>query len=224
MKTIREIAASHSLIVTLVITFLTYSMSFGGNSIWSGVVIGDYSGEELFKSFLFMDGKATDSMPAINNKFDINDIFKDAQSLAEYRELQERTIAGIKKENSSFFTQFAASMYSNDVVKIKSALNKASNILAAQVNKELEKEGYTYDITVRNQQDVDELRVEYDKYINSNDKSPSSIILAFGLFVIVAIFFYVFIISEWFFWSAQIASGDENIFIDELALSVKQNL
>ena len=65
-----------------------------------------FSGQELFKSIVFMNGEATSLFTVMENNFNIKEYLNTSEKEKEYKDIQERAIKFIQKENPDFFNSF----------------------------------------------------------------------------------------------------------------------
>lgn len=232
MKKIRKISSNPFLILILLFSFVSYAtgndFKFKENpSALSSMSMNKYSGEELFKSIIFMDGEASKLFPTIVENFDIAQEFASNEDYDAFKKVQNDAINYLKSKNSTFFVDFQKSMYSGDPVKIKTAILSASENLVPFFNEQFKSQGINYDVTSKNQSDIDELKIEYEKYKTSKKKPTKNIggvlVLAIAVAVVAVVAFYVVAISE--FWVSKSAqSNSKNLYLDELSLSIVNNL
>ncbi len=171
-----------------------------------------------------MDGEASKLFPTIVENFDIAQEFASNEDYDAFKKVQNDAINYLKSKKSTFFVDFQKSMYSGDPVKIKTAILSASENLVPFFNEQFKSQGINYDITSKNQSDIDDLRIEYEKYKSSKKKPIKHIggVLVLAIAVAVVAFYVVAISEFWVSKSAQ--SNSKNLYLDELSLSIVNNL
>jgi SdpC family antimicrobial peptide len=189
-----------------------------------------FSGQELFRSIVFMDGEATSLFPVMENNFNIKDYLNTSEKEKEYKDVQERAIKFIQKENPNFFNSFQKNMYSKNPILIKETLLKSAETLKPFLNKELKGKGLKYDVTLSNPKELKELEVqlksEYARYKNNTAQSKMQasgvLVLAVAVAVVAAVAFYVVVVSEFAFGIANQENSD--LLSEELSLSIATEL
>jgi SdpC family antimicrobial peptide len=191
--------------------------------------IAKFSGQELFSSIIFMDGRATSLFPIIENSFNIKGYLDDSEKRKEYRELQQKAIQFLQAENSVFFNDFQKSMYSQDPLIIKEAIINGAKILRPFLNEELKGKGLNYDITINNQKEIEKLKLSLNDEYGRHQKNQAVaeevacgvLALAALVVVVAAVAFYVVVISE--FW-VGVEEAKTDLFSEELSYSIATKL
>ncbi|WP_419744151.1 sporulation delaying protein family toxin (plasmid) [Macrococcoides bohemicum] len=86
-------------------------------------ISNQYTGEELFKGILMGQGKVAKKFPEIWN----TEILKDANT-KKSKELANKIILEIKKQDSTFFDRYEKAIYSNNPVEIDKVFNEGSEL------------------------------------------------------------------------------------------------
>lgn len=90
----------------------------------------NYSGEELFRGIIFMDGPVSDQIPELKEKLEIKQIFaKDQSQETQVRKMEDLIIMAVKKYDPKYFTEFRSTMTSGDPVRINEQLNKTEDVV-----------------------------------------------------------------------------------------------
>jgi SdpC family antimicrobial peptide len=186
-----------------------------------------FSGQELFKSIVFMNGEATSLFTVMENNFNIKEYLNTSEKEKEYKDVQERAIKFIQKENPDFFNSFQKNMYSKNPILIKETLLKSAETLKPFLNRELKGKGLKYDVTLSNPKELKKLEVqlksEYDIYKDNTEQSKmQACVLAIAVAVVAAVAFYVVIVSEFAFGIANQENSD--FLSEELSLSIATEL
>jgi len=100
-----------------------------------------YSGEELFKSIVFADGKLANELPALSGISQLDRMSKD--EINELRTYENDIIAYLKSTNKNYFVDFKNSMYSQNPEVISNAISKTAKDIVPWVNKKLAIHGLT---------------------------------------------------------------------------------
>lgn len=137
MKKIRQI--SQNPIIILLVLFNLIFVSCNRDEIMGGQMEQNLSGEELFKSIIFVDGNLTPQINALSNVTATNDLT--IKQLSEYRNLQNDFINFAKKKDADFFNNFKNAMYSKNPEIISSQIIEAGKILLPWLNSRLALKG-----------------------------------------------------------------------------------
>jgi SdpC family antimicrobial peptide len=89
-----------------------------------------FSGEELFRGIIFMDGPVSDQIPELKEKTEIKKIFaKDQSQEAQVRKMEDLIIMAVNKYDPRYFKEFRSVMTSGDPVRINEQLNKTEDVV-----------------------------------------------------------------------------------------------
>ncbi len=117
-----------------------------------------FSGEELFTSIIFREGKAASLFPTRRKSESLQNFLNDSEKREEYKKTQVEAIAYLRADNPDFFNDFQKSMYSQDPVIIKEAINNASKKLFPFISKKLKNAGIDYEVSLKNPQSIGRLK------------------------------------------------------------------
>ncbi|AGE62956.1 sporulation delaying protein family toxin [Bacillus subtilis] len=88
----------------------------------------EYSGEEIFKGFVFAQGEVGKQLPEVFNK-----AMTDKLNTKQAKAFANQVVADIKKEDADFFDNLKKAVYSKDALKVDELLKKAGQIVEEKV-------------------------------------------------------------------------------------------
>lgn len=191
MKKIRKIASSPVAIILVVLNLLLVSCSSDAVSSNTDTE-SQLSGEELFKSLIFADGKLSDNVVALKSVFDINELTP--VQLSNFKKAEQEAIAYLKAKDANYFEKFQKEIYTKDPETILASIKKVAADIKPLINSKL---------AVHNLS-VEKISKQY--YQKNAKNAPLSAkvqveacgvwVLAVGVVVVAAFVFYVAAISE----------------------------
>ncbi|EOG6905637.1 exported hypothetical protein [Flavobacterium psychrophilum] len=200
MKKIRNIASSPALLFLLTLNFLMVSCSNDGSSNSSTANkeltqsfsknSNQISGEELFKSIIFVDGVLTEELPSIKSISNISNL--KGVELAEYRKTENEAIAYLKKIDANYFDKFQKSLYTKDPETISKSLKQVSSDLTSFINNKLSVNNITIEKIQKNIVKDDKGNVD----IPQTQTQMKQMCLSEVLVLVVGVFFYIVWVSE----------------------------
>lgn len=200
MKKIRIVASKPWLLSLLAFNFLMLSCSNDGTSTGSSTTNeltqslsekdGQISGEELFRSIIFVDGVLTEKLPSIKSISSITAL--DEKELITYRETEKEAIDFLKKIDPEYFTNFQTSLYTKDPETISATLKKVTSDLTAFIDKKLSVNNITIEKVQKNIITDEKGNVDIAK----TQVQMKQMCLSEVLVLVVGVFFYIVWISE----------------------------
>jgi len=200
MKKIRIVASKPWLLSLLAFNFLMLSCSNDGTSTGSSTTNeltqslsekdGQISGEELFRSIIFVDGVLTEKLPSIKSISSITAL--DEKELITYRETEKEAIDFLKKIDPEYFTNFQTSLYTKDPETISATLKKVTSDLSAFIDKKLSVNNITIEKVQKNIITDEKGNVDIAK----TQVQMKQMCLSEVLVLVVGVFFYIVWISE----------------------------
>lgn len=135
MRTIRKISKNPFIVIFVALTTLFTSCSKDSFS-KKEINLESISGEELFKSIVFADGKISSELSELKP---LNKELKSlpSETLTNYRETQVEIINFIKEKDVNFFEEFKSDILSGNPQTISNSLKEAGNEVKLFTEKEL---------------------------------------------------------------------------------------
>lgn len=226
MKKIRKFVSKPWMVCLLAISFLNLACNTErlGDSYQQDAK--EYTGEELFKSIIFLDGEATHLFPVLSEQFNVSDEIKSEQEKEAFEIAKNDAVNFIAKNNPDFFSNFKKDLYSKDPYIIQEAIKSAVAELTPFLSQKMKQNGMEFTYDLKNKENAGELKKKLDHYIslnkNDNKAEEATIVLAYAVAVVVAVAFYVVAISE--FEIGVVEAGQEQLMMEELSLSISNNL
>jgi SdpC family antimicrobial peptide len=93
-----------------------------------GFTLAKYDGKELFRGIILADGPVARSIPTIRDHLMLENSLKDPKALEAARELHERIIALVERNNPEFFGEFEQVILSGDHLEIAAAINRGRTL------------------------------------------------------------------------------------------------
>ncbi len=141
------------------------------------------SGEELFKSIIFVDGKIAPEINALSNVSKTSELSNN--QLIEYRNLQNDFIKYVKQKDTAFFNDFQNVMYSKNPEIISSQIKESAKMLLPWLNSRLAVQGLSVE---KLKQEMKKNNIStFQDISNINSKNPGlciSEVLFFGIAVV----------------------------------------
>lgn len=225
MKRIRLLMGKPWVVAMLVISFLNLACNAERIEQPNHVKMKDYSGEELFKSIIFMDGEATYLFPVLTEYYDVAENLKNKKDIESFKKAQIDAINFLKGQDPNFFHDFKEDLYSKDPYVIQEAIRAAAKNLTPFFAQQMKGQNLNFDYDLNNKDEVKKLKSDLDQYISLNKDNKAeeeTIVLAYAVAVVLAIFFYVVAVSE--FEIGVIQQGEDQLLMEELSLSVSEEL
>ena len=143
MKSIKNHARKIAILLSLSILFASCSQYDGNETVnpssaeLSKAIDNNnkITGEELFKSILFVDGKLTKRLPSLYSMANTDNLSK--SKLIEYRKQEKEAIDYLKKIDPNYFDKFQAEIYTKDPERISKSISKVVNDLIPFMNEKL---------------------------------------------------------------------------------------
>lgn len=210
--------------MALFMSFLILFVSCNQDDINTNIALNELSGEELFKSIIFVDGEATSSIPILDN-INIYETLGSQEKIDEYKRLQNETIEFIKKQSPNYFNEFKSNITSKDAQKISSTLNEVGNYLIPFANERLKVHGIKAEDIVKDYKDkfnVDELSINN----SSKEVCLYEAIVIVAVAVAAAAVYIWAAVARWevvTYPDAQIQKQG-SLYNEELSISIAENI
>lgn len=175
MKNFRQLVGNPFVIVLLLAVFINYSFTAPANRI----SVKSLSGEDLFKSIYYADGKIAGEIKSLEEISKIVNSF-DEEELKEYRQEQSKVIAFLKTKDANFFNDFKKIVETKDAKSIEGYFNYSNNLIQDYIKMESQKKGIN----------IEKLVKEYSNDLSLNDNStnsPNSVALVFLVTIVLVI-------------------------------------
>lgn len=184
--------------------------------------IRTFSGEELFKAIIFMDGEATALVPLLSKKkLEIYGMLGSEENIHEYKILQNEAVEYIKNNSENYFENFQKAILSENPEKISNELILASNYLAPFAETKLKHHGLTVeDLMAKYNQD--ETKVNFD---NSARKACLAVIIPVVAVIAAGLAIYAWAaIATWVTVTFAVQSNLDKLYLEELSISIAENI
>lgn len=226
MKKIRKYSSNKYFISFM--TFLVFTFTSFGNEIMQKNFFSslnansayEYSGEELFKSIVFADGKFTDKLPSLSSISTI-DTLKE-EELVKYRAMENEAIEYLKKTDVKYFSKFQSAMYSKDPETISKSIQEIVTDLIPFINGKLKLQGLS----------IEKLESAVQKDSNGNidlEKTESQmrqmcIVWVIGLAVVAVALVWVVAISAVAVVGNQIIGEGRTLSLEAISIQTAESL
>ncbi|MDK7375603.1 hypothetical protein QP519_08650 [Weeksella virosa] len=222
MKKIRKIAENP--IMTLFMCSLILFVSCNQDDIATNSALNELSGEELFKSIIFVDGEATSSIPILDN-INIYETLGSQEKIDEYKKLQNETIEFIKQQSPNYFDEFKSNITSKDPQKISSTLNQVGNYLIPFANEKLKVHGIKAEDIVKEYKD----KYNDDEMSINNSAQGKCLYEAIVIVAVGAVALAVYIWAAVARWEVVTYPDEEiqkqgSLYNEELSISIAENI
>jgi SdpC family antimicrobial peptide len=206
MKLIRKQAREIAMLLSLSLLFVSCSQYDGNETVnlsstelAKGIENSNkITGEELFKSILFVDGKLTKQIPSLYSMANTDNLSK--SKLIEYRKQEKEAIDYLKKIDLNYFDKFQNEIYTKDPETISKSISNVVNDLIPFMNEKLsinnlsvEKISKTLKKDTNGKIDIEKTQTNLRK---SKDQTCAVFVLAAGVVLVAVAVFYVAAISE----------------------------
>jgi SdpC family antimicrobial peptide len=218
MKNFRNLARNPFTVVFM-ISLIFMTSCYQDEEIHSEIKL--LTGEELFKSIIFADGKATALIPLLSVKnLEVQDMLSTEQEIDEYKNLQEELINYIKEDSGSFFINFRAEILSKNPEKISKALTGLNNYLVPFAQEKLDANGITSEEIIREYSQSSDTAVD-----NSARNACLFLVIPIVAVVAAGVALYAWVaVATWVTITFAEAGAEDKLYLEELSISIAENL
>ncbi len=202
MKSIRNHARKIAIMLSLSILFVSCSQYDGSETVnpssteLAKAIDGSnkITGEELFKSILFVDGKLTKELPSLYSMANTDNLSK--SKLTEYRKQEKEAIEYLKKIDANYFDKFQAEIYTKDPETISKCISKVVNDLIPFMNEKLAIQNLSVEKISKTLKKDANGKIDIEKAQTQMKQMCAVWVLAVGVVLVAVAVFYVAAISE----------------------------
>ena len=198
MKLIRKQARKIAMMLSLSLLFVSCSQYDGNETVnpssteLAKAIDGSnkISGEELFKSILFVDGKLTKQLPSLYSMANTDNLSE--SKLIEYRKQEKEAIDYLKKLDIDYFNKFQNEIYTKD----PESISKVVNDLIPFMNEKLAIQNLSVEKIAKTLKKDANGKIDIEKAQTQMKQMCAVWVLAVGVVLVAVAIFYVAAISE----------------------------
>lgn len=202
MKLIRKQARKIAMMLSLSLLFVSCSQYDGNETVnpssteLAKAIDGSnkISGEELFKSILFVDGKLTKQLPSLYSMANTDNLSE--SKLIEYRKQEKEAIDYLKKLDIDYFNKFQNEIYTKDPETISKSISKVVNDLIPFMNEKLAIQNLSVEKIAKTLKKDANGKIDIEKAQTQMKQMCAVWVLAVGVVLVAVAIFYVAAISE----------------------------
>ena len=202
MKLIRKQARKIAMMLSLSLLFVSCSQYDGNETVnpssteLAKAIDGSnkISGEELFKSILFVDGKLTKQLPSLYSMANTDNLSE--SKLIEYRKQEKEAIDYLKKLDIDYFNKFQNEIYTKDPETISKSISKVVNDLIPFMNEKLAIQNLSVEKIAKTLNKDANGKIDIEKAQTQMKQMCAVWVLAVGVVLVAVAIFYVAAISE----------------------------
>jgi SdpC family antimicrobial peptide len=202
MKLIRKQARKIAMMLSLSLLFVSCSQYDGNETVnpssteLAKAIDGSnkITGEELFKSILFVDGKLTKELPSLYSMANTDNLSK--SKLIEYRKQEKEAIDYLEKIDANYFNKFQSEIYTKDPETISKSISKVVNDLIPFMNEKLAIQNLSIEKIAKTLKKDANGKIDIEKAQTQMKEMCAVWVLAVGVVLVAVAIFYVAAISE----------------------------